>query len=273
MNQRICQAHGRAASVFRSATDRAGLKLVINCPDLGEPVYVDREMWEKIVFNLLSNAFKFTFQGEIEVSLRRAEGVAELSVRDTGTGIPEHELAHLFEHFHRVKGASGRTFEGSGIGLSLVRSPNAAASRSAPQHFAGFRQASERYGTGDFPYRAGVLDQHSPPFRKQNGLHPNRATIRPGHRGHPGPGQGMSPDKLAEIQLKGSGLGIRGLRERLREFEGSLNIESDDSGTRILVQVPIPADASRAESSGSSRCGPPFRFSASGGQVCENPHC
>jgi PAS domain S-box-containing protein len=109
------------ASVFRSAIERADLRLVINCPPIAEPVYVDREMWEKIVLNLLSNAFKFTFEGEIEVSLHTVDGAAELSVRDTGTGIPEQELPHLFERFHRVKGARGRTFEGSGIGLSLVQ--------------------------------------------------------------------------------------------------------------------------------------------------------
>ena len=109
------------ASVFRSAIERVGLRLTINCPSLEEPVYVDREMWEKIVFNLLSNAFKFTFEGEIEVSLRRVDGLAELAVRDTGTGIPQPELPHLFERFYRVKGAQGRTFEGTGIGLSLVQ--------------------------------------------------------------------------------------------------------------------------------------------------------
>ncbi len=109
------------ASVFRSAVERAGLGLAIHCSPIAEPVYVDREMWEKIVFNLLSNAFKFTFEGEIEVSLQAVDGAAELSVRDTGTGIPEEELPHLFERFHRVKGARARTFEGSGIGLSLVQ--------------------------------------------------------------------------------------------------------------------------------------------------------
>ena len=109
------------ASVFRSATDRAGLKLVIKCRPISEPVFVDREMWEKIVLNLLSNAFKFTFDGEIEVDLQKVGSCAELSVRDTGTGIPPQELPHLFERFYRVKGAQGRTFEGSGIGLSLVQ--------------------------------------------------------------------------------------------------------------------------------------------------------
>lgn len=109
------------ASVFRSTTERAGLKLLVKCPPISEAVYVDREMWEKIVFNLLSNAFKFTFKGEIEVSLALVGETVELAVRDTGTGIPQKELPHLFERFYRVKGAQGRTFEGSGIGLSLVQ--------------------------------------------------------------------------------------------------------------------------------------------------------
>lgn len=109
------------ASVFRSAIEKAGLRFVVDAPPLPEPIYVDREMWEKIVLNLLSNAFKFTFEGEIEVALRWAEDRVELTVRDTGTGIPKEELPHLFERFHRVKGARARTHEGSGIGLALVQ--------------------------------------------------------------------------------------------------------------------------------------------------------
>jgi signal transduction histidine kinase/DNA-binding response OmpR family regulator len=109
------------ASAFRSAIERAGLRLMIKCEPISEPVYVDREMWEKIVLNLISNAFKFTFAGEIEVGLRNANGAIELIVRDTGTGIPPKDLPHLFERFYRVKGVQGRTFEGSGIGLALVQ--------------------------------------------------------------------------------------------------------------------------------------------------------
>ena len=109
------------ASSFRSATERAGLQLVVDCPPLPEPVYVDREMWEKVVLNLLSNAFKFTFEGSITVRLRQANNGVELQVLDTGTGIPAQALPHVFERFHRVEGARGRTFEGSGIGLALVQ--------------------------------------------------------------------------------------------------------------------------------------------------------
>src|SRR5581483_9158171 len=109
------------ASNFRSACEKAGLQLVVDCPPLAELVYVDRPMWEKIVLNLLSNAFKFTFEGEIVVSLCRVGGAAELRVRDTGTGIPAEEMPRLFERFHRVENARGRTHEGSGIGLALVQ--------------------------------------------------------------------------------------------------------------------------------------------------------
>ena len=109
------------ASVFRSAIEHADMKLTVNCPPLDQPIYVDREMWEKIVLNLISNAFKFTFEGEIEVSLRQVNEMVELSVRDTGVGIPHYELPHMFERFHRIRGTRARTHEGTGIGLALVQ--------------------------------------------------------------------------------------------------------------------------------------------------------
>ncbi|BAU13230.1 putative sensor protein [Leptolyngbya sp. NIES-3755] len=109
------------AGMFRSLIERSGLNLRVECAPLSELAYVDREMWEKIVLNLLSNAFKFTFEGEITVSLSANHDRIQLQVRDTGTGIPETELAQVFERFHRVKGAKGRSYEGSGIGLSLVQ--------------------------------------------------------------------------------------------------------------------------------------------------------
>jgi len=108
------------ASVFRSAIERASMRLTIEC-DVAEPVYVDADMWEKIVLNLLSNAFKHTFEGEIAVRLKDGGANVVLEVSDTGIGIPEHELPRLFERFHRIEGARGRTFEGSGIGLALVQ--------------------------------------------------------------------------------------------------------------------------------------------------------
>jgi PAS domain S-box-containing protein len=108
------------ASNFRSACEKAGLRLVVDCPPLSEAVFVDRQMWEKIVLNLLSNAFKFTFVGEIAVSLHRICHSVELRVRDTGSGIPASEIPRLFERFHRIENTRSRTHEGSGIGLALV---------------------------------------------------------------------------------------------------------------------------------------------------------
>mgnify|MGYP002776996489 CR=1 FL=1 len=116
----LAQLTTELASVFRSAIERAGLRLVVDCSPLPEAVYVDREMWEKIILNLLSNAFKFTFIGEITVRLQSENHHATIQIEDTGTGIAPEHLPHLFERFYQVRGAEARTHEGSGIGLALV---------------------------------------------------------------------------------------------------------------------------------------------------------
>lgn len=108
-------------SVFRSAVDRAGLDLVVDCPPLDRPVHVDRDMWEKVMLNLLSNALKFTFDGSLGVTVRQEGDGAVVTVSDTGVGIAAHEMPHLFERFHRISGVRARSHEGSGIGLALVR--------------------------------------------------------------------------------------------------------------------------------------------------------
>jgi PAS domain S-box-containing protein len=109
------------ASAFRSAIEKGGLSFTVDCPALPEPVYVDREMWEKVVLNLLSNAFKHTFAGGIQVRLSWLGDHVELAVTDSGVGISEADLPHLFDRFHRIKGANSRTHEGTGIGLALVQ--------------------------------------------------------------------------------------------------------------------------------------------------------
>ncbi len=158
------------ASTFRSAVEKAGLGLVVDCPPLSGPAYVDREMWEKIVLNLLSNAFKFTFEGEISVSLQHRGDAFELAVRDTGTGIPAAELPHVFERFRRVAGAKSRSHEGTGIGLALVQElaklhGGAIAAQSAEGEGSTFSVSipagkdhlpSERIGAGSAPSPTGV---------------------------------------------------------------------------------------------------------------------
>ena len=109
------------SSVFRSAMENAGLEFAVECPPIGEPVYVDRDMWEKVISNLLSNAFKFTFEGSVAVALKGTNGAVQLQVRDTGVGIPEEHLDRVFERFHRIEGTPSRSFEGTGIGLAFVQ--------------------------------------------------------------------------------------------------------------------------------------------------------
>ena len=146
------------ASVFRSATERAGLRLVMDCPTVPEPVYVDRSMWEKIVLNLMSNAFKFTFEGEIVVSVRQAEEAMELRVRDTGVGIPAEGISRLFERFYRVENMRSRTHEGSGIGLALVHE--------LVKLHAGSVRAESRIGEGStFIVTVPLGTKHLPPDR------------------------------------------------------------------------------------------------------------
>ena len=109
------------ASGFRSTIERGGLKYEVQCDSLPEPVYIDRDMWEKIVLNLISNAFKFSFEGRIDVRLRADGEQVVLTVSDTGVGVAQSELPRLFERFHRIEGSKARTHEGSGIGLALVQ--------------------------------------------------------------------------------------------------------------------------------------------------------
>ncbi|MEU5451938.1 SpoIIE family protein phosphatase [Streptomyces californicus] len=109
------------AGVFRSAIERASLTYEFVPATLTRPVFIDRGLWEKVVFNLLSNAFKFTFEGAIRVRVEEYAHGAEVSVEDTGTGIPAREMPRLFERFHRVENVRARSHEGSGIGLALVK--------------------------------------------------------------------------------------------------------------------------------------------------------
>ena len=117
----LAQMTADVASSFRSVIEKAGMQLRVSCPDLRDHVYVDRDMFEKILLNLLSNAFKFTREGQVQVALRESDNVVHLTVSDTGIGIPAHQLPHIFDRFHRVESSFARTQEGSGIGLALVQ--------------------------------------------------------------------------------------------------------------------------------------------------------
>ncbi len=108
------------SGVFREATDRAGVQLLVECEPAAKPVYLDRDLWERIVLNLISNAFKATLEGSIAVRLQNVNDHVELSVTDTGTGIESEEMDRLFQRFHRARSVA-RSYEGTGIGLALVK--------------------------------------------------------------------------------------------------------------------------------------------------------
>ena len=108
-------------SNFRAAIEKAGMKLIFSAEEISEPVLLDIDMWEKIVLNLVSNAFKYTEEGSIEVSIARIGNQVEIAVKDTGVGIPEEEINKVFDRFHRVQNVKGRTQEGTGIGLAMVK--------------------------------------------------------------------------------------------------------------------------------------------------------
>jgi signal transduction histidine kinase/CheY-like chemotaxis protein len=107
------------ASSFTELCERAGLDLALDCgPALAD---IDPGMWETIVLNLLSNAVKYTLRGSISVEVGAESTHCRIAVHDTGVGIATEDIGHLFERFYRADNLRGRSVEGAGIGLSLVR--------------------------------------------------------------------------------------------------------------------------------------------------------
>ncbi|CAG8550421.1 4726_t:CDS:10 [Paraglomus occultum] len=128
----ICRLTLELASNFESTSRSFGLYYKFEIPideelskQLKQKVFLDEEMYEKIVFNLCSNAFKHTWTGGVTVRLyaepkNDREGVI-LEVADTGVGIPEEHIGNLFQRFYRIESRQSRSHEGTGIGLALVK--------------------------------------------------------------------------------------------------------------------------------------------------------
>lgn len=117
----ICTLTQDLASTFRSAIEKAGMQLLFNCDPIKDDVYVDVDMWEKIVLNLVSNAFKYSNDGSISVKIQQHDAHIQLEVTDTGVGIPAEHIEKIFDRFHRVDNTQGRSQEGTGIGLAMVK--------------------------------------------------------------------------------------------------------------------------------------------------------
>lgn len=108
------------AGLFRGAIERAKLRYIVECDLTPRNVYVDPDHWEKLVFNLIGNALKYTMRGFVHVTLSYEQSGVLLSVKDSGVGIPISDLGLVGERFHRVQSVS-RSHEGTGIGLALIK--------------------------------------------------------------------------------------------------------------------------------------------------------
>ena len=106
---------------FRPYCEKKKLHLVTQLDECS-PVYLDMEKFDKVVYNLLSNAMKFTPEGgTISVRLKSERDRCILQVQDTGIGIVKEQIPHLFERFRQAEGSANRSYEGSGLGLALVK--------------------------------------------------------------------------------------------------------------------------------------------------------
>lgn len=96
-------------------------QLDISCARLDGPISLvsDRQKLQQILLNLVNNAVKFTPGGFVRLESRRAGTQVELAVVDSGIGIPEHELATIFDEFRQVDGTSTRQYGGTGLGLAI----------------------------------------------------------------------------------------------------------------------------------------------------------
>jgi streptogramin lyase len=107
---------------FASYAERKRITLTFHSRDDEMVAYVDRDKVEKIMTNILSNAFKFTPEGgSVTVAVAKEDRFVNVSISDSGIGIPVDEIPKIFDRFYQVDGSHTREQEGTGIGLSLTK--------------------------------------------------------------------------------------------------------------------------------------------------------
>ncbi len=108
-------------SLFHEVAHRKKLTLIYESEEESrEPIYIDRDRYERIITNLIRNAIKFTETGGLTVSLKRREDMLVLVVADTGIGVSEEQLPNIFKRFEQVDGTTTRSYDGTGLGLAIV---------------------------------------------------------------------------------------------------------------------------------------------------------
>jgi signal transduction histidine kinase/CheY-like chemotaxis protein len=114
----FCQ---QTVEAFQPYCEKKGINLATYFQDCPQ-IYLDLERFDKVLYNLLSNAMKFTPpEGTITVSVEPAGNYCCLQVKDSGIGIRPEQIPHLFERFRQAEGSTNRSYEGSGLGLALVK--------------------------------------------------------------------------------------------------------------------------------------------------------
>ena len=98
---------------------REGVELRRELTDVGA-IRTNPDRLRQVVMNLLGNATKFTETGSITLTLRKVESLVELSIADTGVGIPAQDLPHIFDEFRQVARQGGEHTEGTGLGLAIA---------------------------------------------------------------------------------------------------------------------------------------------------------
>jgi signal transduction histidine kinase/CheY-like chemotaxis protein len=234
------------AGIFRAATERAGLRLTVDCPPLGRAACIDPRMWEKIVVNLLANAVKYTFVGGIDVALHADGDRFVLTVADTGVGIVADELPQLFQRFHRVPGATARTREGTGIGLALVHELAAlhegtVSVESEPGVGTTFT-VTMPFGTADSSDEAGALSVGPSEAARGEAASWEQDTVRPGDKPEALSGAGvLVVDDNADMRAYLTRLLGRYWRVRTTaNGEEALAAIAEDAPDVVLTDVMMP---------------------------------
>ena len=110
----------RALGTVQPLVDEQGLQIEVRLSDV-PMMRSDEERISQILLNLLSNAVKFTEHGQINVNVSASEGMVSFAVTDSGIGIDETNLSHIFEEFRQIDGSTTRRYEGTGLGLSICQ--------------------------------------------------------------------------------------------------------------------------------------------------------
>ena len=108
--------------LIKPLASKKNIEVIVDCENANNLLYADIIMFKQVMYNLLNNAIKFTAEkGKISVTAKSEEKEASISVKDNGIGIPEDKKEMIFEPFKQIYSAKNRRYEGTGLGLALVR--------------------------------------------------------------------------------------------------------------------------------------------------------